>query len=61
MIFIIGAIIVIATFLLGRIFGFNIDYTRGANIYKSSNENPDNDQFLNIADHKYYDHDGKMK
>ena len=61
MIFILLIVFVLAIFILGRALGFNLDYTRGSNLYKSSNENLEGDQFLDVSDHSYYDRYGKMK
>ena len=61
MIVIILLVVVIAVVLLTKGLGFNLDYTRGANIYKKSDGNLDNDQFLDISDHEYYNTNGKLK
>ncbi len=61
MIIIILVLLIIAVFLLSKILGFNIDYTRGANIYKNSADNLNNDQFLDVSDHEYYNDDGVLK
>lgn len=60
-IFYIILIAVIIISVVKRYLGQNEDYTRGSNIFKSSEHNLENNEKKDISDYDYYNTDGKSK